>query len=107
MENTETNENELAFLENASPDILEYIEFLEEELEASLERVTDGRNAISTFIDLLAFIKENFGNTADYPVRIDNDFYKDVFLKKLTECEENVNKFTSGGSIDLSEDTIF
>jgi hypothetical protein len=107
MENTETNENELAFLENASPELLEYIEFLEEELESALEKVTDGRNAISTFVDLLAFIKENFGNTADYPVRIDNDFYKDVFLKKLTECEENVHKFSSGAPLDLSEDEIF
>lgn len=82
----------------------EYIDFLEEELESALERIESGRQAILSFMGILAFVKENFGETADFPVRIDSDFYRDVFLKKLTECEENLAKFKNGIPQDDEDD---
>lgn len=87
-------------------DIEEYVEFLEEELECALEAVESGRQALSTFVELLSFIKNNFGETADFPVRIDNDFYKEVFLKKLLDCEDNLSKFYKGQPLDLLDEDI-
>jgi hypothetical protein len=88
-------EPESDFFQTLSPEAREYIDFLEEELEESIEKIENGKNAIRTFIVLLAFISENFGETADYPVRIDSDFYKDVFLKQLNDCNEFVDQFKS------------
>lgn len=107
MENPEENQEEIDLFANLSDEALEYIEFLEEELEAAMERIESGRQAILSFTEILSFIKENFGETADYPVRIDNDFYKDVFLKKLTECEDNVTKFKNGKPIDILRENEF
>lgn len=107
MENPEENQEEIDLFANLSDEALEYIEFLEEELEAAMERIESGRQSILSFTQILSFIKENFGETADFPVRIDSDFYREVFLKKLTECEDNITKFKNGTPIDILRENEF
>jgi hypothetical protein len=96
-------EPEPDFFQDLSSEARDYIEFLEDELEASIEKVDSGRKAIETFIEILSFISDNFGTTADFPVRIDNDFYKEVFQQKLIDCLEYVNEFKEGGGDEESE----
>lgn len=90
----------------------EYIEALEEHIQELITANQYGREAMQTFIDILTFIGTNFGETADYPVRIDSDFYKDVFLKELNQCQEKVEIFLEKydrlqETVDLEEDEIF
>jgi hypothetical protein len=62
----------------------DYIEALEDRLYSALEQIKDLELAVESFADLLEFISENFGETADFPVRIDSDFYRDVFVEKIS-----------------------
>lgn len=83
----------------------EYIEHLEKYIEALAETNRYGHEAMQTFVDLLAFIGENFGNTLDYPIRIDNDFYEGLFDEKLRSCQEKLTAFLEAhGHSNLLDD---
>lgn len=102
MENT-NNTEESAQLPNAEvpkevqdaldmPDS-EYVPLLEQHILGLVEANQIGREALETFVDLLEFIGTNFGDTKDFPIRIDSDFYEEAFLVKLKACQEAVETF--------------
>jgi hypothetical protein len=66
----------------------DYIEMLEKELHDSLSQNIFYEKTIHSFVELLDFIKTNFGETADFPVRIDSDFYKEEFLGILSKTQD-------------------
>jgi hypothetical protein len=83
----------------------EYIEHLEAHIEALSEANTYGLKTIETFVELLDFIGENFGTTADFPIRIDNDFYEGVFSEQISACQNNLEKFFEAyGNSNVIED---
>lgn len=86
LDDFESEDPEPDFFKDLSQEARDYVDFLEEELEISIAQVESARSAVETFVEILAFIRENFGETADFPVRIDSDFYREVFLKKLEDC---------------------
>lgn len=71
----------------------DYIEHLEKYIEVLAETNRFGHQAIQTFVDLLEFIGDNFGNTLDFPIRVDNDFYEGLFSEKLRVCQESIEEF--------------
>lgn len=71
----------------------EYIKLLEDHIINLIEANRFGREALETFTDLLEFIGENFGDTSDFPIRIDSDFYEGLFVEKLKACQEAVEDF--------------
>lgn len=92
----------------------EYIEYLEKFIEALIETNTFGHQAIQSFIELLGFIGENFGDTADFPIRVDNDFYEGLFSEKLSKCQSQIEQFLDAYSetnVDdepqLSDEEVF
>lgn len=86
QEKNETIEEQIveAFEMNDS----DYIELLESELRDSLNQNIFYEKTIYSFVELLDFIKTNFGETADFPVRIDSDFYKDQFIGILSKTHD-------------------
>jgi hypothetical protein len=66
----------------------DYIEMLEKELCDSINQNVLFQETIHSFVDLLDFIKTNFGETADFPVRIDSDFYRDQFIGILAKTQD-------------------
>ena len=69
-----------------------YIEMLEKELCDSISQNVLFKEAIYSFVELLDFINTNFGETADFPVRIDSDFYKDQFVGILAKTQRLVEE---------------
>lgn len=65
-----------------------YIEMLEKELVDAISQNVFYQETIHSFIELLDFIKTNFGETADFPVRIDSDFYRDQFIGILAKTQD-------------------
>lgn len=91
--NQETNETiEEQIAEAYETDDSVYIEMLEKELCDSIGQNVLYREAIHSFVDLLDFINTNFGETADFPVRIDSDFYKDQFVGILAKTQRLVEE---------------
>ena len=98
--NQETNETiEEQIAEAYETDDAVYIEMLEKELCDSISQNVLYREAIHSFVDLLDFINTNFGETADFPVRIDSDFYKDQFIGILAKTQSLVEE-ASGMKVD-------
>ena len=91
--NQETNETIEEQIEEAyeMEDSL-YIEMLEKELCNSISQNVLFKEAIHSFVDLLDFINTNFGETADFPVSIDSDFYKDQFVEILAKTQRLVEE---------------
>lgn len=87
----------------------DYIEHLEKYIEVLAETNRFGHQAIQTFVDLLEFIGDNFGNTLDFPIRVDNDFYEGLFSEKLRVCQESIEEFLEShretNVVDSEEDT--
>lgn len=81
--------------ENTLKELEKYIDILEEELESCYDVINRGENAINSFLEILEFIRTNFGDTADFPVRIDSDFYQEVFLKQIENCYQKVIAYNS------------
>jgi hypothetical protein len=81
-----------------------YIEFLEERLAHSILEMEKKNEAISSFIDLLSFIKDNIGKTADYPIQITDDYSNSVFSERL---ENKVLEVENKNSEHYELDPIF
>jgi hypothetical protein len=91
--NQETNETiEEQIVEAYEMEDSLYIEMLEKELCDSISQNVLFKEAIHSFVDLLEFINTNFGETADFPVRIDSDFYKDQFVEILAKTQRLVEE---------------
>ena len=72
-----------------------YIEMLEKELCYSIRQNVVFKEAIHSFVELLEFINTNFGETADFPVRIDSDFYKEQFIGILSKTQGLVEEVSA------------
>lgn len=91
--NQETNETiEEQIVEAYEMEDSLYIEMLEKELCDSISQNVLFKEAIHSFVELLEFINANFGETADFPVRIDSDFYKDQFVGILAKTQRLVEE---------------
>jgi hypothetical protein len=64
-------------------------------------------SAISAFIDLLSFVKENIGDTADYPIRVTDDYSIASFSEKLDICLIKVAEAENKNSEHYELDPIF
>jgi hypothetical protein len=84
-----------------------YVEFLEKQLAQSIVEMEKKNEAISSFIELLSYIKENIGNTADYPIQITDDYTNSVFSERLETCMSKVLEVESKNSEHYELDPIF
>ena len=101
--NQETNETiEEQIVEAYETDDAVYIEMLEKELCDSISQNVLFKEAIHSFVELLEFINANFGETADFPVRIDSDFYRDQFIEILAKTQ-NLLEEAKGVKVDPLE----
>ena len=101
--NQETNETiEEQIVEAYETDDAVYIEMLEKELGDSISQNVFFQETIHSFVELLDFIKTNFGETADFPVRIDSDFYRDQFIGILAKTQ-NLLEEAKGVKVDPLE----
>lgn len=92
-------------IEKCSPEIQNYIDFIETALEGTIQETVFYSKVISSMFGLLNFIKYNVGETSDFPIRIDSDFYNDHFLRLLKECQNN---FSQVQHLEpLKEDEVF
>jgi hypothetical protein len=89
----ETVEEQIA--EAYETDDAVYIEMLEKELCDSISQNVLFKETIYSFVELLDFINTNFGETADFPVRIDSDFYRDQFIGILAKTQSLVEEAKS------------
>jgi hypothetical protein len=94
--NQETNETiEEQIAESFEMEDSLYIEMLEKELCDSIRQNVVFKEAIHSFVELLEFINTNFGETADFPVRIDSDFYKEQFIGILAKTQGLVEEVSA------------
>jgi hypothetical protein len=84
-----------------------YVEFLEKQLAQSIVEMEKKNEAISSFIELLSYIKENIGKTADYPIQITDDYTNSVFSERLETCMSKVLEVESKNSEHYELDPIF
>jgi len=84
-----------------------YVEFLEKQLAQSIVEMENKNEAISSFIELLSYIKENIGKTADYPIQITDDYTNSVFSERLETCMSKVLEVESKNSEHYELDPIF
>jgi hypothetical protein len=84
-----------------------YIEFLEKQLAQSIVEMEKKNEAISSFIELLSYIKDNIGKTADYPIQITDDYTNSVFSERLETCMSKVLEVESKNSEHYELDPIF
>ena len=84
-----------------------YVEFLEKQLAQSIVEMEKKDNAISAFVDLLSFVKENIGDTADYPIRVTDDHSISIFSEKLDTCLIKVAEAENKNSEQYELDPIF
>jgi hypothetical protein len=84
-----------------------YVEFLEKQLAQSIVEMEKKNDAISAFVDLLSFIKDNIGKTADYPIQVTDDYSISSFSEKLDTCLIKVAEIESKNSEHYELDPIF
>ena len=94
-------------IENTPEELQEYITLLEEGLGEAAAREALLSKAINSFFDILNFIKENVGETSDFPVRIDSDFYNGYFTTLLAECQAKMADLKNLEPGDLLEADVF